>query len=314
LNKQQDIELATLRLNWYPYGEHAPFFVALEKGYFLEQGIDLKIISGTGSAPTIELVGNGSNDFGFADAGTMLQMIEKGLPVKAVAVITQINPMSFIFLENSGIRSLKDIIGKKIGVISGGSSRIILPALLEKNKIDPQSVYLVDLPTPEAKINFLLNDKIDAFLGYFIDQPIKIESQYHKKVNYISFNSFGISTLSSSIIVNQKLIRENPSLIKRFLIAVQKGIIDTKANPVFAAEILTKYTDNMTIENCLKQIQFSLSLLNTTESTGLPYGMSKESDWRKTLSILQTYGNLRGSNDMSDYYTNEFITPIENLR
>ena len=85
------------RLNWTLYGEHAPFFVGVDKGFYLEEGLDVTIVEGSGSSTTVKLLGNGTNSIGYADSATMMRGVTAGVPVSAVAVTFQSSPMSFIY-------------------------------------------------------------------------------------------------------------------------------------------------------------------------------------------------------------------------
>ena len=84
------------RLNWTLYGEHAPFYLGVENGFYEEEGLDVSILEGSGSSTTTKLIGNGNNVIGYADSATMMNGVSAGVPVKAVAVIFQSSPMSFI--------------------------------------------------------------------------------------------------------------------------------------------------------------------------------------------------------------------------
>src|SRR5580692_5741168 len=90
----QAADKVTLLLNWYTYGEHAPFYLGLAEGIYAKQGIDLEIQEGRGSGVTVQAVGAGSATFGYADIGTMIKAASKGTPVKAVGILLQTSPMS----------------------------------------------------------------------------------------------------------------------------------------------------------------------------------------------------------------------------
>src|ERR1700712_3041338 len=100
-----------LMLNWYVYGEHAPFYYGKEKGLYAAEGIDLEIQEGRGSAVTTQAVAAGSATFGYVDVPTMMRAAIKGAPVVAVGVLVQVNPMSVMGLEEKNIRKPDDIKG-----------------------------------------------------------------------------------------------------------------------------------------------------------------------------------------------------------
>ena len=106
----------TLMLNWYPYGEHAPFYYGVEKGIFAEHGIDLKIDAGQGSTKTVQAVGSQQVDFGWADTPAVLTNIDKGVKVKSTGVFLQTTPSAVQVFADSGINTPKDLVGKTIAV------------------------------------------------------------------------------------------------------------------------------------------------------------------------------------------------------
>ena len=96
---QKPRDAATLRLDFYAYGLHAPFAYGVEKGIYAEQGIGLAILEGNGSGATVQQVGAGTDRFGFADATAMARLVSKGLPAKMIANYVQTSPLAIIFFR-----------------------------------------------------------------------------------------------------------------------------------------------------------------------------------------------------------------------
>src|SRR6266581_6621480 len=95
--RAQTLEKFQFRLNWTLYGEHAPFFVARDKGFYKDEGLDVEILEGSGSTTVAQLVANATNPVAYVDAATMMRGISAGMPIKAVGVTLQQSPMSFIY-------------------------------------------------------------------------------------------------------------------------------------------------------------------------------------------------------------------------
>src|SRR5450755_1600163 len=104
----------TLMLNWYVYGEHAPFYYGREKGIYAAEGIDLEIQEGRGSATTTQVVAAKTVQFGYADVPTMMRAAVKGAPVIAVGVALQTNPMAAMGFADRNIKKPDDIKGKTV--------------------------------------------------------------------------------------------------------------------------------------------------------------------------------------------------------
>src|SRR3954471_21624225 len=121
-----------LMLNWYVYGEHAPFYYGKEKGFYADEGIDLEIQEGRGSGGTTQAVAAGSATFGYVDVPTMMRAAIKGAPVVAVGVLVQVNPMSAMGFVDKNIRKPEDIKGRTVAVSPGDSMSQIWPLFLRK--------------------------------------------------------------------------------------------------------------------------------------------------------------------------------------
>src|SRR6201998_4934133 len=121
-----------LMLNWYVYGEHAPFYYGKAKGIYAAEGIDLEIQEGRGSAATTEAVAAKPADFGYVDVPTMMRAAVKGAPVIATGVLLQTSPMSVMGFADKNIRKPEDIKGKTVAITPADSMTQIWPLFLKK--------------------------------------------------------------------------------------------------------------------------------------------------------------------------------------
>src|SRR6478609_6225093 len=133
----------TLMLNWYLYSEHAPFFLGREKGFYADEGIDLEIQEGRGSAVTAQAVAAKSATFGYIDVTTMIKAAAKGAPLKSTGVLFQVSPMSVMGFSEKGIKAPKDIVGKTVAVTPGDSMSQMWPVFLKANNITQDQIKIV---------------------------------------------------------------------------------------------------------------------------------------------------------------------------
>ncbi|WP_280499649.1 ABC transporter substrate-binding protein, partial [Nocardia farcinica] len=122
----------SLMLNWYPYGEHAPFYYGVQEGIFAKHGIDLKISAGQGSTKTAQATGANQTDFGWADTSAVLSNIDKGVKIKSVGVFLQTTPSAVQVFADSDIRTPADLAGKTIAVSAGDAPTTTFPMYLDK--------------------------------------------------------------------------------------------------------------------------------------------------------------------------------------
>src|SRR5947207_477823 len=121
------------RLNWTLYGEHAPFFVARDKGFYKEEGLEVEILEGSGSTTVAQLVSNQTNPVAYVDAATMMRGVGAGMPIKAVGVTLQQSPMAFIYRADAARPTkIEEIKGSRIAITAGDASLAIFTAFMGK--------------------------------------------------------------------------------------------------------------------------------------------------------------------------------------
>lgn len=299
------------RLNWTLYGEHAPFFVGVDKGFYEEEGLDVNVLEGSGSSTTVKLIGNGTNIIGYADSGTMMQGVTRGVPVKAVAVLLQTSPMSFIYKADKPIKTMEDLKGKSIAVTAGDASMAQLNALLTKHGMTTDDINLVVVANPAGKETAILEDQADTFMGYYIDQPMRMEKNTGVDLDWTTTQEIGgVTTVSSAIIVSHRTMDEKPELVRKFVRATQRAVQYTLDNPEEAAKIFAKHAADFGFDEelSLAEIKGAQELLWTEHSKGHPIGWSAIEDWQASQDLLQEYAELKPEEDLNVYFTNEFLS------
>src|SRR5215467_3314104 len=154
----------TFQLNWMAGGPNAGFAAAVAEGYYNDAGLDVTLVQGNGSGNTAQLVANGRAQLAYADAVAVSQLIAKGAPMKIIATVYQSNPNAVMALKKTGVKSVKDLAGKKVGVPSGSSQTTMLPLLLKANSLKESDINMIDMPVA-SMVPALLQGQVDAVLG-----------------------------------------------------------------------------------------------------------------------------------------------------
>ena len=127
---QAKLEKFPFRLNWTLYGEHAPFFVARDKGFYAQEGLEVEILEGSGSTTVAQLVASNNNPVAYVDAATMMRGVGAGMPIRAVGVTLQQSPMAFIYRADAARPTkIAEIKGSRIAITAGDASLAIFTAL-----------------------------------------------------------------------------------------------------------------------------------------------------------------------------------------
>src|SRR4051794_24290456 len=134
----------TFQLNWTAGGPNAGFAAALGEGFYKQAGLDVTIVQGNGSGNTAQLVASGRSQLAYADAVPVSQLIAKGAPMKIVSTIYQSNPNEVTALKKTGVKSLKDLVGKKVGVPAGSSQAPMLPLFLSANGLKEADMTMIN--------------------------------------------------------------------------------------------------------------------------------------------------------------------------
>ena len=308
----QSLEKFPFRLNWTIYGEHAPFFVAVDKGFYKEEGLDVEIAEGSGSTTVAQLVANQTNPVAYVDAATMMRGIATGMPIKAVAVTLQQSPMAFIYRADSPRPTkVEEIKGSRIAITAGDASLAIFTAFMGKLGMSVDDVQLITVANPQSKEQAVLNKQADALLGYFMDQGPRMQLQTGVKMGWTRlYDMAGISTLSSAIIVNNDWLADakNQDQLRRFLRASQRGWQYTFDNRDEAAEIFLKHAPAFNKEIALLEIDGTMTILHTKNTEGKPIGWSAVEDWKESQDLLAEFAKLTPQEDVNVYFTNEYLS------
>ena len=302
-------EKVTLMLNWYLYSEHAPFFLGKERGFFSEEGIDLEIQEGRGSAVTAQAVAAKSATFGYIDVTTMIKAAAKGAPLKSTGVLFQVSPMSVMGFSDKNIRTPKDIIGKTVATTPGDSMSQMWPLFLKMNNIQADQVKIVS-GDGQTKLNAVMNGQADLLLGYVMDQAIKLQDATGKSVTPIKFADSGVNQISSGIIANKSFIAENPDLVKRFMRAATRAAEATEKSPEAAVDAMLKANPKAGVRDTLiVGMKQSIALYHTKDTANQrPFRVAMK-NVNDSLDLLVQYGGMdpatRGKAE--DYVTLEFL-------
>jgi NitT/TauT family transport system substrate-binding protein len=308
----QTLEKFPFRLNWTLYGEHAPFFVALDKGFYKEEGLDVEIMEGSGSTTVAQLVANATNPVAYVDAATMMRGVNNGMPIKAAGVSLQQSPMSFIYRADAAKPTkVAEIKGSRIAITAGDASLAIFTAFMGKLNMKVDDVQLITVANPAAKEQAVLNKQADALLGYFMDQGPRMQLQSGVKMGWTRlYDMAGVSTLSSAIIVNNNWAQDpkNQDMLRRFLRASQRGWEYTDKHREEAADIFLTHAKAFNKEIALLEINGTMTIIHTKHTEGKPMFWSAKEDWQESQDLLQKFANMPAVADMSKYYTNDYLS------
>jgi NitT/TauT family transport system substrate-binding protein len=298
-----------LMLNWYVYGEHAPFFYGKAKGLYAAENIDLEIQEGRGSAATTQAVTAKTADFGYVDIPTMMRAAVKGAPVVAVGVLLQTSPMSVMGLADKNIRKPEDIKGKTVAITPADSMTQIWPLFLKKTGVR-EGDFTTVAGDGQTKLNAVINGQADLLLGYVMDQSMKIKDATGKEVYPIKFADYGINMVSSGIIANSDYARAHADLVKRFMAATTKAVEAAEKDPKGAAQsILDANPKGGKIDTLTQGFELTIPLYRTPETKAKRPFQVTDQNMTDTVNLMVEYGGLdaKAKENPKAFYTNDYL-------
>lgn len=261
----------TFSLDFIVLGRDAPFFVALDKGFYKDEGLNVNIIPSKGTAQAIQNVQSGIAQLGFIDVPSLVVARAAGSTVKVVSIIYQKAPFCFFSLDpGADVTTLKDFVGLTVGSSSGSYISKIARAMMRKASLNPDTLKVENIE-PSARIAMLATGQIPAIDFYIISKPAVERAVKNAKVVTFLFADHGLALYSNGIGATEAYLKEHPDVVKGFVRATLRGYEYTFAHPEEAAEIIKKHypalDNNITVEEL--SIVRNLAVTPDVEKNGL---------------------------------------------
>src|SRR5690349_18575917 len=297
-------DAVSLRLNWYLGGLHVPFYYGKEKGFYKAEGIDLTINEGRGSVNTVQVVAAGSDTFGLADSSSVITTAAKGADIKSVMSLLNSTGYSVVSLAETGIKTPKDLEGKRLAVSPGDPLGQLFQALAARNQLDMSKITLVQVD-PAAKVVAVLEKRADGLLGGADDQFFLIK-QRGLKPAALRYADNGANIVGMTIVTQGDTIKNKPDLVRRFVRATVKSWEEAKKNPGAAVDAALKAKPDLNRQSTLEQLMVDIELLDSPNSKGR-LGWGAQADWDQTIDLLRKYLDLHTTQPWTTFHTNEFV-------
>jgi NitT/TauT family transport system substrate-binding protein len=293
-----------LPMGYIPNVQYAPFYVAVDKGYFRQEGIELEF-DYSFETDGMALVGVNNLQFTLASGEQILLARSQGLPVTYVYGWWQNYPVSIAAKAERGIETPADLRGKSVGVpILAGASYVGLRAILDANGLEESDVKLE--VTGFNQVEALLSDQVDAVVVYTNNEPVQlrargIEVNEFRVVDYVHLASNGIVT-------NEVTMQENPELIRSMNRALTRGLIDTMENPDEAFEICKKFVEGLAqAEEDIQDVQREVLATSITFWKNDSPGRTDRQAWENMQSVLLEMGLIPEPIDLDKAFSNDYL-------
>lgn len=289
----------TIALNWIKNVEFGGLWIAQEKGWWANAGIQVSTRGYDFTNDPVLLVGAGKYMFGFQDGASVIIARSHGIPVKALYASGQQSPFAFITLPKSGIKTVKDFRGKRIGYQA--HELYVLQAMLNQEGMtlnDVKPVVVQFDPT------VLVAGKVDAYLAYITNEPIELALKYHLKVNIVKASDYGYDFYNDVLFTTDSMIKNHPDLVRSVVQVMDRGWRYAIAHPAEVAHYVVPKLDNQ--DSVTQQTLEMQQLAPMASAAGAPVGSMTAARWHNGINLLLKYKQIPSSMPTSSVFTDQF--------
>jgi NitT/TauT family transport system substrate-binding protein len=302
-------ETVTLAMGYIPSVQFAPFYVAVEKGYFDDEGIEIKFDYGW-ETDLLKLVGTDELQFAIASGDQVILARSQGLPVVYVMNWYRRFPVVVASLPERGIRQAADLVGRRVGTpATYGASYIGWRALLDASGIKETDVNLISIGY--TQVAALSQGQVDAAICYAMNEPVQMEAE-GQSLNILYVADFA-NLVSNGLITNEKSVRERPGLVQGMTRAALRGLAYTIQHPEEAFDITSKYVPEV-LGDAQKAAVNRAVLARSIEfwqADPAQLGRSNIADWQISLQIMQKMDLVGPEADLQSMFTNQFVVEVK---
>jgi len=293
-------------------GPAAPFVVAIDKGYYKAEGLDVTIDTAGGSLEPINRVASGTYDMGFGDINSLIKFRDAnpGTPIKAVFMVYNKPPFAIVGRKSRGVSAPKDLEGKKLGAPPPDGAYAQWPIFVQANGIDASKVTIVSVGFP-VREPMLASGEVDAITGFSFSSYINLKDRGvpANDISVLLMADYGVNLYGNAIIVNPKFAAEKPETVKAFLRAFVKGLHETVKNPTAAVDSVIKRNDVAKKETELERLQMAIKdNILTPEVKKDGYGTVDQERLDKAIDQIALTYTFKGAKPKgSDIFDDSFL-------
>lgn len=302
-------------LDWRFEGPAAPYLVALDKGYYAAEGLDVTIDAGASSVEPINRVATNTYQIGFADINSLIKFRDNpdNPPVKAVMMVYDTPAFSIVTLKDKGISKPKDLEGKILGAPAPDGAYAQWPIFVAANDIDASKVRIENIGFP-VREPMLAQGRVDAITGFWFSSFMNLKANGVKDEDIVVLllRDYGVDLYGNAILVSPDFMKEHPEAVKGFVRATIKGIQDTIKDPGSAIDSLLKRNAIANRDVELQRLTMALERNFVTDDVR-KNGLGDVDMQRLEKSIDQIGLTFKYTNKpkAADIFTSEFLPPRE---
>jgi NitT/TauT family transport system substrate-binding protein len=301
-------------LDWRFEGPAAPFTMALDKGYFKAEGLDVTIDTGNGSRESIPRVASGTYDIGAGDVNSLIRFRDENptIDLKAVMMVYDRPPFAIVGRKSKGITAdPKSLLGKKFGAPAADGAYAQWPIFKTVNKLDDSTMKFENVGFP-VREPMLASGDVDAVFGFSFSVYMNLKSRGlpADEIVLMLMSDHGVELYGNVLMVSPKFAAEKPAAVKGFIKALAKGLRDTVADPAAATATVIKRNDVAKADVEKERLELSLKQNFVTpwvKANG--YGGIDKARFATSIDQIGLTFNFKAKPKVEDIFTDAFLPP-----
>lgn len=295
-------EAITLRLSWFATGYTSPFFLAVDKGWFKEAGLDVTIQESQGAGIAVQQVASGNSTFGIVTADAVIRVVAQGAPIKIIGTITPTNGYCVLVKADSGINSPKDLEGKSFGSTAVSAPGRMLSPFLKANNVPPDSVKRITVDFTTLYAGFL-GGQFDSMAALSYDEVPRFDAK-GVKVRCMEYADAGLSMIGYALVASLPTIQNKPETVRKFVAVTLKAYQYAFEHPDESAQAAKKLGGE-----AVQDAAMSVAQLKAFQKlAGKPLGLTTDQAMQSTVKLVKENLDVPNApSDMSRIFTNEFL-------
>lgn len=296
---------------WFFYARDTAWFTALEKGYFRDEGLDVKLFPGSGGTDAVKSLSAGGVDIAAIDTTSYLMARSRGAPFKTVGMWHARAPFMVLTFEGSGIQQLKDLEGRTLGSPSADSVWVNLAGLAELNGFDLKRIRHIEIAAPAQNAAFMAGN-FQASTAYVTQLPMLkgMADKRGKRLKTFLFANHGYDIYAQGIVVTEDFLKNRADVLRRFLRGAYKGATWAIENPDGAVKLFLKNVPSANPQTSREVWDLTIDLWLAPEANTEGLGHMTGEKWAKTRDLLAKVNKLSSVPEAQALFTNEHMPKL----
>ncbi|MBY0120448.1 ABC transporter substrate-binding protein [Bacillus sp. S/N-304-OC-R1] len=302
-NKEKKLEDISIMLDWYPNAVHSAIYVAKEKGYFEDEGLNVKIEMPADTNDPLKLAATGKVDLAISYQSQLLVSRAEGIPVVSIAAYVRHSLDAIMYKTESGIKSPKDLEGKNVGYPSSLVSEAVVASMVKNDGGDINKVKKTDVGWD--LMTSLASDHVDALVGAYINHEGVLLEKEGYNIDVLHLTDYGVPDNYELIFVTgEKTLDKKKAAFEKFWRAVTKGQVVVKENPDAGLQVLLDHeNDSFPLDKEVEKKSLQV-LLPLMEDEHVPFGYQDEAVWQEVANWLYKSGVIKDQIDPKQAFEN----------